>query len=180
MKKIALFLTSVLLLTSCLTPKPDEKQIEVVEVIPEPEPVIEEVIVQEPAPEPEVYVATEEEYDRTFEEVELLIQKLNKIISSNDYDNWKSFLSESYIEKYGDQEYLLKQSDNPVLKDYGIKLKTLKDYFRYVVVPSRSNVVVDEIQFITETSIKAFTFKNNNKFLVYLLIKSDSGWIISD
>ena len=76
--------------------------------------------------------------------------------------------------------FLENLSDNPVLKDYGIRLKQLRDYFNYVVVPSRSNVVIDEIQFITEDKIKAFTFTNNEKFVVYLLIRHEDGWVISD
>lgn len=174
MKNICILLSVFILLTSCLTPKNDDatKEEVIEEVIQEPKTVVEE--------KPVIYVATEEEYDKTFDEVEQLIARLNRIISTGDFNTWQDYLSESYILKNGDSEYLAKLSDNPVLRDYGIKLKTLKDYFKYVVVLARSNVVIDEIQFISEDKIKALTLIHNEKFVVYFLIKSDEGWIISD
>ncbi|MGL1894249.1 MAG: hypothetical protein OCD02_21645 [Spirochaetaceae bacterium] len=177
-------LLTILVLTSCLTPTP-EPIIEEVIIVEEPK-VIEPVLEPEPEPvieipaEPEVYVATEEEYETTFEQIEALIADLNKIISKKNFNTWQSYLSESYVEKYGSDEFLKKLSENPVLQDYGIKLKQLKDYFTYVVVPSRSYVVVDEIQFETEDKIKVFTYKNDSKFVIYTLIRNESNWLITD
>lgn len=182
MKKIYIIIILIFILTSCLTPKSEpipEKEV-VEEIIPEPIVVDQETIIEEKPVESDIYVATEEEYDKTFEEIEELITKLNKIISSGNYNTWKTYLSEQYILERGNKEYLAKISENPVLKDYGIKIKTLKDYFSYIVAPSRSYVVIDEIQFVTEDIIKALTFKNNSKFVVYMLIKGENGWIISD
>ncbi len=178
MKKITYILIILILFTSCLTPKgeavPEKEIVTVVEPEPEPEPIVEEIV------DPEVFVVTEDQYDKTFEEIEIFIADLNKIISSRDFVEWQTHLSESYIKKYGDKEYLKELSDNPVLKDYGIKLKKLRDYFNYVVVPSRSSVVIDEIQFVADGKIKAFTFTNNEKFVVYLLLQNNDEWIISD
>lgn len=178
MKKITYILIILILFTSCLTPKgkpvAEKEIITAVETIPEVEPIVEKIV------DPEVFVVTVAEYDKTFDEIEIFIADLNKIISSRNFVEWQTHLVKSYIDKYGDKLFLQKLSDNPVLKDYGIKLKKLRDYFNYVVVPSRSNVVIDEIQFITEDKIKAFTFTNNEKFVVYLLIRNEDGWVISD
>lgn len=180
MKNYLLLLLSILFLYSCLTPTPEPvlEETIVVEVPKEPEPIVEPII--EIPSEPEVYVASEEEYDKTFDQVEELIAELNKIISSNTFDTWQSYLSESYINKYGSDEFLEKLSENPVLQDYGIKLRKLKDYFTYVVVPSRSSVVVDEIQFDSEDKIKVFTFRNDSKFVIYTLIRNENSWLITD
>ncbi len=190
-KLIYVTLFIIIFFNSCLTPKVEtvEEQIIVKEPEPEPEEIVVEEVVEQPEEveipelppaEPEVFTVTEEEYVKTFDEIEVLISNLNKIISSRDFVNWKKYLSESYISSYGDKEYLQKLSENPTLKDLGIKLKVLRDYFNYVVVPSRSNVVIDEIQFIDENTIKAFTIKNDTKFVVYILVRDNSEWIISD
>lgn len=178
----------ILILTSLFSCKTVKEEPEVIEQVVEPviEPIAEPIPEPEPEPiveaveEPEEYVATEEEYDQTFDEVEEFILMLNDIISSNDFNTWKGYLSDSYISEYSDSDFLNQLSNNPILKDYGIKIKNLRDYFRYVVVPSRSNVVISEIQFITENEIKALTYANNRKFVVYSLLKSDNGWIITD
>lgn len=174
---LIILIVTCLFMTSCLTPTP-EPQVEdevVVDKVEESTPVP-EVLPEETG----VYVATEEVYKTTFSEVEELVLELNSIISRNQFDSWKAYLSESYIEKYGSDEFLSKLSENPVLQDYGIKLKKLKDYFTYVVVPSRSDVVVDEIQFETEDKIKVFKFNNDNKFIIYTLVRDNNAWLITD
>ena len=178
MKKLLLIFIISLLFLSCLTPKS--------EPVPNKE-IIEEIVPEQKEPQIEIsppndgnFVATKEEYEETFEQVEDLIVRLNTIISSGDYNMWMKYLSDEYIATHEDKEYLDKLSDNIVLKDYGIKLKSLRDYFNYIVRPARSNVKIDELQFVDEDNLKVFTYKNNDKFLVYMLTKGESSWIISD
>ena len=187
MKKLLVYLFQIFILTACLTTEDaiDEIAIEEPVVVTEKEP--ETVIVAEAVPdpieesiEPETYVATEEEYDKTFNEVSVLVTELNKIIASGDFITWKDHLSESYIEKYSDPELLKKLTENPFFKSQGIKLRKLRDYFKYAVMPARSNVVVDEIIFLTETEIKVFTLRNNEKYVIYTLVKQENQWIISE
>lgn len=176
MKKL-LFITiiSTFLLMSCLTPKDEE----VVKDQPTEETIVAEEVTT-PDPVDEVYEVTEEEYEETFLQIDDFVAILNNIISKGDFNSWKEYLSESYIEKYGSKEYLKELSENPVLKDYGVKLKTLRDYFRFVVVPSRSEVKIDEIQFVTEEKIRVYTYTQNTKFVVYQLIRNESGWLITE
>ncbi|OQY40215.1 MAG: hypothetical protein B6229_02215, partial [Spirochaetaceae bacterium 4572_7] len=145
-KLIFIFIIINFLLLSCLT---TEKDVEVIEesdpfIIEEPikEPPV-EIIIEESAPKPEEFVVTKEEYDNTFDQVDELINSLNKIISSGNFMEWKSYLSESYLEKYDNNKFLDDLSKNSILKEYNIKLSSLRDYFKYVVIPSRSSVVID-------------------------------------
>lgn len=177
MKKLYyLSLIGLLLLISCLTPKDEEQS-----VTEDPTPVENNIVQEEPIEATEeVFEVTEEEYEETFLEVDDFVAVLNNIISKGDFNSWKAYLTDSYVEKYGNNEFLKELSENPVLKDYGVKLKTLRDYFRYVVVPSRSEVKIDEIQFVTEEKIKVYTYTQNTKFVVYQLIRNESGWLITE
>ena len=57
-------------------------------------------------------------------------------------------------------------------------MKSLKDYFDYVVVPSRFQVQLDEIEFIGENQVKAYAMRGNTKALLYLLVREDDKWKI--
>lgn len=169
----------IFIFSSCLTPRNEEKNDnqEVTETVTETPA---EDTKTETEIEPETYIATEEEYEETFIEVDDFVIELNKIISKGNYNKWKTFLSQSYIDKYGSSEYLNELSENPALKNFNIKLKDLRDYFNNVVVPSRSSVKIDEIQFITEDKIKVYTIANNTRFVVYQLKREGSAWIITE
>jgi hypothetical protein len=68
-----------------------------------------------------------------------------------------------------------------------IVLKTLNDYFTHVVVPSRSNSKVDEIEFTDTNTVKVYYIERrkneNNEFetrrlRLYELIKTGNTWKI--
>jgi hypothetical protein len=130
-------------------------------------------------------------YDHTLAEVKQFIDTLNKAIAAKNYNDWKSTLSDEYFELISSPEYLAKASDAPVLKTRKIVLKSPNDYFLYVVIPSRANSKVDEIEFVTENRVKVFhretrTRKDENnvtqtevRYLrLYELIKIDDKWKI--
>jgi hypothetical protein len=134
---------------------------------------------QAPAQEPESnFVVSEEVYTKTFDEIEQFIRNLNEIIRHEDYDTWLTYLSEEYIRRTSDPEYLRRQSEQPMLKKNNIDLHSLKDYFEYVVVPSRTMAQLDEIEFIDEDHVKAYAMIRNTKALLYLLVRENHMWKI--
>jgi hypothetical protein len=149
----------------------------VIEEPPEPEqeqePAVEQVVEQE-----EQFVVTDEVYTKTFDEIEEFIGSLNEIIRKADYDTWLTFLSTEYIERTSDPGYLREQSEQPVLKKSNITLRTLKDYFQYVVVPSRISARLDEIEFIDENQVRAYAMIKNTRALLYLLVHQNGDWKI--
>lgn len=184
MKKIIiLFLITTLL--SCVSEKKPVQQTEtkpaepepVIIIEPEPEPEPEPVL--EPEPEEEEFEVSETIYKETFNEIEELIKTLNKIIVSRNFSKWKKHLSPDYIKVMSDPAVLLKYSEQPILKKYNIQLKSLKDYFEYVVVPSRSNVTVDEIKFLDENRLIAYMIRKEIKTIIYQLEKKNDTWVIS-
>lgn len=145
------------------------------EATEEPE-AVEEVVVNDETG----YEVSKELYDQTFDEMKLLIEKLNGIISDRNYEKWKLYLSDKYIRTYNDKAKLKEISENSqILADNNIVLNNLKDYFEWVVVPSRSKASVDDILFEDETRIKAYMFIKNKRSILYQLENIEDKWLIS-
>jgi len=126
----------------------------------------------------EQFVVTREVYSRTFEEVERFVTNLNQIIRRADYATWVTFLSKEYVSRTSDPQYLKEQSEKPLLKQNNVQLRSLRDYFEQVVVPSRVQASVDEIEFIDESRVKAITTFRNTPAVLYLLVREDGNWKI--
>ena len=150
-------------------------QEEPVEAVEEPEPAQDVVVNDETG-----YEVSKELYDQTLNEMKLLIEKLNGIISDQNYEKWKLYLSDKYIRTYNDKAKLRQISENSqILSDNNIVLNNLKDYFEWVVVPSRSKASVDDIVFEDENRIKAYMYIKDKKSILYQLEKIDEKWLIS-
>lgn len=161
-------------LLACATAAPpDEDAVE-----EQPETVLAEPQAEEPPPPELQFVVTEEVYSKTFVEIEEFIGRLNDIIRREQYDTWLTFLSDEYIQRTSDPAYLKEQSEKPLLKSSGVTLNSLKDYFDYVVVPSRIQATVDEIEFVGENQVKAYAIIKNTKALLYLLVRENDDWKI--
>jgi len=104
---------------------------------------------------------SQEVYNSTKIEVQAFIEKLNLIIRNKNYTAWKAELSPSFFAEISSREFLQQISDANALKGRGIVLNTAEDYFNYVVVPSRVNSRADDIEFITQNRVKAYTVITN-------------------
>lgn len=113
------------------------------------------------------------------EEIKGIIDGLNKIIRHKDYLAWKEYLTADYIDLYSAPEVLAQMSDSSVLKRQDIVLRSLEDYFLYVVYPSRQSVRVDDIEFTSPTQVKAVTVApSGDRQVYYYLEKTDKSWKI--
>ena len=178
MKNLFPIVASSIALSSCMffaPPIKEEPQVQTVESAEEAE---SEPLEPEPQPEQEEFVVTEEVYSKTFSEIEMFIRSLNEIIRSEDYATWLTYLSEDYIQRTSDPEYLQEQSEQPLLKKSNVHLRSLQDYFTYVVVPSRTQAQLDELEFIDESQVRAFAMIRNTKALLYLLVRENGNWKI--
>jgi hypothetical protein len=123
------------------------------------------------------------EYDSTKVDVQHFIEELNQIIRKKDYNAWKAALSREYFNQIASPANLQQLSEQPAMKTRGITLKSAEDYFINVVVPSRANSRVDDIEFIGEHRVKAFTIMTNNsgeeqRLRLYDLEKTGNIWKI--
>lgn len=144
-------------------------------VEPSPEP----VAIEQPAPFDPDSVSVEMK-QATFFDVRALIQGLNSIIQAQDYESWSLALTDAYRSYYSSSDTLARISEAPVLKRQGVKLRSLQDYFIYVVYPSRQNDRVDDIEFIDATHIRAITVNAKGERLVlYNLEKIGDTWKIA-
>jgi hypothetical protein len=122
-------------------------------------------------------------YLSTRDEVQKFIEQQNKLIKDRNFEAWKTSLSGEYFAQISSQENLRKISAQPAMKTRRIVLKTAQDYFDYVVVPSRADLRVDEIEFISENRVKAFTITTNKageelRLRLYDLEKIGNSWTI--
>jgi hypothetical protein len=144
-------------------------------------PPTEETVVAEPTP-PEktgsAFEVTEEVYTRTFEELEQRIREWNALIARKDYEGWYASLSKTFVMERGSAAYLAELSRNQKLKDLGIVLKTLKDYFNSVVVPARVDAALGKIEFVDESKVKAYALIGDEPAILYYVVREDGRWKI--
>jgi hypothetical protein len=188
MKTVSIFLLFLgLALFSCTTAEPAAQPEPVPEPIEAPpEPVVEEDAVEEPetaevptAEESDEYEVSQEVYEQTFEEIEALIQELSDVISKKQFEKWLTYLSTDYIRTYNSTEQLDVINEYPQLKDNGVVLKDLRDYFNWVVVPSRSRAILGEIVFVGETEVVAYSSFDGKRAKLYELEQLDGEWKIT-
>jgi len=122
-------------------------------------------------------------YDTTRDEVRRFIEALNQIIRDRKFNEWKANLSPEYFAEISSAENLQNLSEQPAMKTRRIVLRTAEDYFLNVVVPSRANLRVDDIEFISGNRVKAFTFTKNSagediSLRLYDLEKIGNTWTI--
>jgi hypothetical protein len=110
-------------------------------------------------------ISIQKRYISTKAEVQRFIVDINKIINNGSYDMWKPLLSEEYLAKISAPEFLQQISELPAMKSQKIVLKTPREYFYNVVIPSRAYGRIDyssiDIEFISENRVKAFTITTN-------------------
>jgi hypothetical protein len=122
-----------------------------------------------------------EVFEYTKVDVQHFIENLNKIIRVKNYNGWIANLGEDYLNEKNSREYLLQVSGQPRLKTHNIVLASAHDYFIYVVVPSRANDRVDDIEFVTQKRVKAFTVTETGQRLrLYDLEYVNDTWKITN
>jgi len=161
-----------------------DAEIDVIDVIIE-----EEQIEQES--QPDVHDISQELHDKTLAEVKLFIDNLNITIKNKNFNGWRAALSDEYFAKISSPEFLKQQNESQALKLRNIVLRTPNDYFLNVVVPSRANSQVDDIESIDANNVKAYYLEtrtrrneNNDTYIetrrlrLYDLTKAGNEWKI--
>jgi len=122
----------------------------------------------------------QESYEEVLDEVKAFVDNLNLIIKDKNYNKWRLVLSEELLKEISSPAFLANASKWPSMKSRGIVLREPKDYFNYVVVPSRANSQVDKIEIMDNNRVKAFYINTRKERteLVYELAKIGDSWTI--
>lgn len=177
--------------------EPDEN--EVIEITVEPEvEIIEdepEIIEDDEVMDVDEVVEVDDEYLRSINEINSdeesvtitefnddkaailsIISELSEVMENLEFDKWKTFISPASIEYYSNPANLRKAQKK--LPDKQIQLKGLRDYFKYVFIPSRKISKVEEIRYISKSYIKAVEVREEEDTTVvyYYFVKENGNW----
>ena len=132
-------------------------------------------------------------YEITKAEIQDIIERLDSIIRDRNYNAWLEYISASYLGEISSPEFLEERTEELYRRDQLVAaamgrnprtvekkvLSTLRDYFDNVVVPSRAYDRVDDIDFLSETKVRAYTMNNRGAVLIlYDLEIIDGTWKI--
>lgn len=186
---LCIILCSLLLIVSCTTQPAEQTAQPPEETVPAPDTTV-QVEVQ-PAETPDFPVQedpnedivaqfenvtiTKQTFNNTKTELEVVVNDLNRITFSRDYNSWLGYLSPEYRANFSDPQVLAEVSANLPIK--GIQLRSIKDYFNYVFVPSRQNMRVDDIQFVSPTRVYVIMeISPGNPAAIYIIEKFGNTW----
>ena len=193
MKQIGLLsiVLSVILVLSCQSgPQPElAEPVLVVEptaplaVMPEQNaPVPAEAVVFDP-----LHIS-EEVHQKTLEELRVFIEGLNAIIRARNYEAWVTYLSESRYAEVNSEAFLAGITEDLFQRDQRMArdprrverrvLRNSRDFFYNLVVPSRSNDRLDDISFLAENRVRAYTIERGMRIILYDLQLIDNRWQI--
>lgn len=170
------------------------------EVSPPPAPQVLEKEEAPPAPESKEEEipfdpgnVSQDDYDTTMQDIQEMVSKLNGIVRAKDFNAWMSYLADSSIAKIGSRQFLDERANDLYKKNVSdaavrgqdisrvrrISFRGPQDYFSYVVVPSHANDHVDEISFVSQTQVTAYTRdEKGQRLILYDLENIDGMWKI--
>ncbi|HTX71902.1 MAG TPA: hypothetical protein VMC79_03675 [Rectinemataceae bacterium] len=164
---------AALVLASCASSKPAPNP------APAPSPTGQSAAQTPAAPPFNAAAVTEQTKNATIADIRTFVESLNQIIRRQDFDAWLTHLSDAYKAYYSDPATLSQISQYPIIKNRGIVLSSLKDFFLQVVYPAHQNDKVDDIDFISETLVKAITISpKGDRNILYILEKQGDAWKI--
>jgi hypothetical protein len=207
-KSMLIVLLLVGLVLSCKTePEPPEAPSVVKKEVP-PAPQVVKSEVKTPVETPVVTPAetpvddsfdpnsiSEEDFFAAKADITALIDELNGIIRARNYSVWLTHVAGSYLTEISSRAILdekteeLYRRDQIVAQNLGRDpelvakriLNTPRDYFNFVVVPSRTNDRLDDISFLSSTRVSAYTVderRGGQRLVLYDLAHINDKWMI--
>jgi hypothetical protein len=206
MKKsvILLLLLSGLVLSCGTAPNPPETSSEVEE---EQEPAAPEAVAHVEAPAHTEVKASEDanfdphsiseaRFETTLKDITEFISELNGIIRARNYNAWLAHLAPSYFDEVNTRDFLDAKTEDLYRRDLILAqnmgrdqktvekriLRTTRDYFDLVVVPSRANDRVDDISFLSDSRVRAYTVDERRgvRLVLYDLAYINNKWLIAE
>jgi hypothetical protein len=133
-------------------------------------------------------------FQSTKKDITAFIIELNGIIRARNYSQWVAHLAPSYFTEISSRSFLEEKTEELYRRDMALAqtlgrdpklvekriLRTAQDYFIYVVVPSRAEDRLDDISFLSETRVRAYTIneRGGQRLVLYDLASINSNWLI--
>ena len=108
-----------------------------------------------------------------------LFETIEDKIISGDFNGWYNSLSSNYRSFIENPDELLRMSKKSAyLKRKKIVLRSAKDYFDYIVIPSREGIALKYVNFqqINEKNIKVNCMLDGNANFVYDFVYENDSW----
>ena len=108
-----------------------------------------------------------------------LFETIEEKIISEDFNGWYNSLSSNYRSFIENPDELLRMSKKSAyLKRKKIVLRSAKDYFDYIVIPSREGIALKYVNFqqINEKNIKVNCMLDDNANFVYDFVYENDSW----
>ncbi|MCF0242270.1 MAG: hypothetical protein HUK25_06500 [Treponema sp.] len=121
---------------------------------------------------------TYDEFAKDKAEILEIIDELSGVMSNFEFENWKTYIAPESLTYYSNPVNLRKAQKK--LPDKMIQLKGLRDYFKYVFIPSRKVSKVEEIRYISKRYIKAVEVReeDNTTVVYYYFVKQNGKWFV--
>jgi len=137
---------------------------------------------------------SEEVFKAAKTDITVFVADLNRIIRARNYSAWVAHLADSYFMEINSRVFLDERTEELYRRDQVVAqntgkdpsqvekrvLRTAMDYFNYVVVPSRANDRLDDISFLSEDRIRAYTIdeRRGQRLVLYDLAHINNTWVI--
>ncbi len=103
-----------------------------------------------------------------------IINNLDKIMKSDDYSSWVNYIDKESLTYWQNPKNLHKAESKLPVK--GLKLNDLEDYFHLVFIQSRVGRQIDEIRYISDSSVKAVQVREDQDVVYYYFHKINGIW----
>jgi hypothetical protein len=109
------------------------------------------------------------------------------MIREGNYEAWRAALSPELFAEISSEENLRYVSDQPIMRNRRIVLRSAQDYFTHLVRPARANITEEvdniDIEFVTLNRVQAFTVITDRageeqRVRLYDLEKIGNSWTI--
>jgi len=104
-----------------------------------------------------------------------IISELNIIMKQRNFVTWQTYVEPNSVKYWSNRTNLAKIEDRIPGKN---KLNTLEDYFNFVFIPSRIGKRIDEIRYVSSTSIKAVQIDGDSTIVYYNFNKIKDKWMV--
>lgn len=121
-------------------------------------------------------VITQDVFENDKKTILHIIDDLSEIMIKKDYRKWINYISPQSLNYWQNSANLEAVSARLPVK--GILLKSLEDYFKFFFIPSRLNVTVDEIRYISSTSVKVVQVRGDQDIICYYFEKIKGEWML--